>query len=131
MYHGILDLTAVVEKHDVNLHAYADDTQLYFKCYRDEMMFAATRHEHCLTDVSCWMSANRLKLNSGKTELVWVGSRYGHTPLGSDGPSLQLGTDTVAAIDHVRVHGVMISSDLSLDKHVSNVCAKSFSGFAN
>jgi len=126
VYHGILDLTAVVEKHDVNLHAYADDTQLYFKCYRDEMMFAATRLEHCLTDVSCWMSANRLKLNSGKKELVWVGSRYGHTPLGSDGPSLQLGTDTVAAIDHVRVHGVMISSDLSLDKHVSNVCAKCF-----
>jgi len=40
------------------------------------MTFAATRLEHCLTDVSRWMSANRLKLNSKKTELVWVGSRY-------------------------------------------------------
>ena len=90
------------------------------------MTFAATRLEHCLTDVSRWMSANRLKLNSEKTELVWVGSRYGHTPLGSGGPSLQLGTDTVAASDHVRVLGVTISSDLSLDKHVSNVCAKCF-----
>ena len=28
--------------------------------------------------------------------------------------------------DHVRVLGVTISSDLSLDKHVSNVCAKCF-----
>ena len=46
------------------------------------MTFAATRLEHCLTDVSRWMSANRLKLNSEKTALVWVGSRYGHTPLG-------------------------------------------------
>jgi len=27
-----------------------------------------------------------------------MGSRYGHTPLGSGGPSLQLGTDTVAAM---------------------------------
>ena len=72
------------------------------------------------------MSANRFKLNSEKTELVWVGSRYGHTLLGSGGPSLQLGTDTVAASDHVRVLGVMISSDLSLDKHVSNVCASVF-----
>ena len=72
------------------------------------------------------MSANRLKLNSEKTALVWLGSRYGHTPLGSGGPSLQLGTDTVAASDHVRVLGVTISSDLTLDKHVSSVCAKCF-----
>ena len=45
-------LADVVEKHDLNLHAYANDTQLYLKCYRDEMTFAATRLEHCLTDVS-------------------------------------------------------------------------------
>ena len=80
------------------------------------MTFAATRLEHCLTDVSRWMSANRLKLNSEKTELVRLGSRYGHTLLGSDSPSLQLGTDTVAGSDHFRVLGVTISSDLSLDK---------------
>ena len=34
--------------------------------------------------------------------------RYGYTPIGSAGPSLQLGTDTVAASDHVRVLGVTI-----------------------
>jgi len=46
-----------------------------------------------------------------------LGSRYGHTPLesgGFSGPSLQLGTDTVAVSDHIRVHGVTISSDLVL-----------------
>jgi len=57
----------------------------------------------------------------------WVGGlQIWHTPLGSGGPSLQLGTDAVVASDHVRVLGVTISSDLSLDKHVSNVCAKCF-----
>jgi len=76
------------------------------------------------------MSANRLKLNSEKT--TGLGGLQIYTALGSGGPSLQLGKDTVAVSDHVRVLGVTISSDLSLDKHISNVCAKCFfSGFTN
>jgi len=46
--------------------------------------------------------------------------------LGSASPSLQLRTETVVASDQVRVLGVTMSSDLSLDKHVANVCATCF-----
>jgi len=67
------------------------------------------------------MSANRLKLNMDKTELLWAGTR--HASLGSRSPSLQLGADTVAASDDVPVLGVTISSDLSLEKHVTNISA--------
>ena len=38
-------------------------------------------------------------------------------------PVLQLGGNTVAASDHVRLLGVDIVSDLSLDWHVNNVSA--------
>ena len=69
------------------------------------------------------MSADRLKLNADKTELLWAGSRHGPAMLGSAGPSLQFRTETVVASDLVRVLGVTMSSDLSLDKHVANVCA--------
>jgi len=34
-------------------------------------------------------------------------------------PLLQLGVETIKASDHVRLLGVTISSDLSLDKHMS------------
>jgi len=37
------------------------------------------------------------------------------------GPSIQLGADTVPACDNVRLLGVFISADLSLDRHVSVV----------
>ena len=45
-----------------------------------------------------------------KTELPMAGSRHGVALLGSAGPSLQLGTETVAASDQVRVLGVTLTS---------------------
>jgi len=72
------------------------------------------------------MSANRLKLNMDKTELLWAGTRY-MSMLNDSGPSLQLNNITVNASQHVRVLGVHFSSDLSLDKHVQYLSARSAS----
>ena len=71
------------------------------------------------------MSANRLKLNTDKTELLWVGTRHSlsqHDPF----PVLQLGLDLITSSDHVRLLGATITSDLNLDLHVSVVSASCF-----
>jgi len=73
-----------------------------------------------------WMSANRLKLNVDKTELLWAGTRYNMSMLNDSSPSLQLNNVTVKASQHVRVLGVHLSSDLRLDKHISSVSATCF-----
>jgi len=116
------DLTDVVSAHDVKHHAYADDTQLYLRCHVQEATTAAHRLEVCIMDVQRWMEANSFKLNADKTELLWAGSRYGLTLLGHSGPSLDLRTGPIRASDHVRLLGVTISSDLSLERHVSGIC---------
>jgi len=41
-------------------------------------------------------------------------------------PVLHLGSDTITPCDHVRLLGVKLSSDLSLDRHVSIVSASCF-----
>jgi len=64
------DLSEVSKKHDVNIHAFADDTQLYRHCLRTETAATVARLERCLLDVSHWTSANRLKLKPDKTELL-------------------------------------------------------------
>ena len=78
----------------------------------------------CITDVGQWMSANRQKLNTDKTELLWAGPSQ--SSLTGCGPSLQLEADTVTPQDDVRLLGVTISSDPSLQRHVSNVSTTSF-----
>ena len=119
------DLAAIAEKHGVSLHAFADDTQIYLHCRRVDTASAAARLERCIADVGHWMSANRLKLNTDKTELLWVGSRHSLSQQCCL-PVLQVGPDSIAASDHVRLLGATFSADLSLDRHVSMVSASSF-----
>ena len=103
----------------MNLH---DDTQLYIHCRRGD------------TSIYCRGSA-----------LLYYGSRTldvsqpSQAECGSDGIALgwikrrscfrwQQWTDTVSvtASEHVRLLGVTISSDLSVDKHVATVCSHCF-----
>ena len=57
------DLAGWAVKYGVSLHAYADDTL-------DEMASSADQLERCVLDIGQWMSANRLKLNADKIELL-------------------------------------------------------------
>ena len=53
--------------------------------------------------------------------VVWLGcyACFRNNPL-------QIDSDTVTTSNHVRVLGVILSTDLSLDKHVSSICASCF-----
>ena len=89
------------------------------ECRPEEIAATTPKLERCITDMDSWMSANRLKLNMDKTELLWAGTRYNMSMLNDSSPALQLNNVTVNASQHVRVLGVHLSSDPSLDKHVS------------
>ena len=82
-------------------------------------VFKIISDDRCIADVSHQIAANRFERNTDKTELLRAGSKYGPALLGSSGPPLQLGEETIAASNHVCLLDVAISSDLSLEKHVS------------
>ena len=106
------DLADRVARYDVSLHAYADDTQLYLHFCRTEVASSVDLLERCLLDIGHWMSANRLKLNADKTELLFASSSRSCAMLSGGYPVLHLGADTAVACSHVRLLGVDISCDL-------------------
>ena len=59
-------------------------------------------------------------------ELLWSGSKYSLSKVDGRDPAIKLGSDTIQPSGHVRVLGVIMSSDLSLEKHVSAVSATCF-----
>lgn len=120
------ELADLAAKHGVFLHAFADDNQLYLHCKTEEAQSASAALERCVEAISCWMSANRLKLNKDKTELIWIGTKNSLQKLPIGGIPLTLGGDHIDVADRVRVLGVLITPDLSLDKHVSDVSGKCF-----
>jgi len=58
----------------LNVYQYADDTQLYLSVLSDEASVAVERLDACLVDVKAWLIASRLRLNTTKTQVMWLGS---------------------------------------------------------
>lgn len=120
-------LAVLASQFGVNLHAFADDNQLHVHCDLSNVIASADTLQQCITAIGYWMSANRLKLNADKTELIWAGTRHSLGKLqDGHGPALTLGSDTVDVANAVRILGVTVTPDLALEKHVSMVSAKCF-----
>ena len=66
----------IIEHHGLQYHIYADDIQIYMPLSHPRNI---ERLELCLRDLYTWLIANKLKLNSSKTELLQI------TPLATSG----------------------------------------------
>ena len=57
----------------LNHHLYDDDTQLFFSFYPSGLKSNITHLQNALQQISSWMTANLLTLNSSKTEFLLIG----------------------------------------------------------
>ena len=67
-------LSAIIDSHSIIHHSFADDSQLQMSAPPDRISELLHSMQSCIGDVNSWATANMLKLNDNKTELMLVTS---------------------------------------------------------
>ena len=71
----ILSLCLPLLTHDIIHHSFADDIQLQMSAPLDRISELLHSMKSCIGDVKAWATANMLRLNDSKTELMLVTSK--------------------------------------------------------
>ena len=113
------EVIGIVEQHGLNMHAFADDLQVYGHSAQHEAALLSTRMSTCIESIKAWMSSNRLRLNPSKTELIWLGSsrRLHHC----SSTRMRVSDVDLRPVDCVRDLGVPIDSGMTLARHVNHI----------
>ena len=83
-------------------HSYADDTQVYYSVPAVNASVAVQRFTFCLERIEYWMGSNRLKLNTEKTQAIWIGTRQQLQKVKVGSKELYLGSSVVQFSEGVR-----------------------------
>ena len=71
----IKPLSAIIDSHSIIHNSFADDLQLQMSAPPDRISELLHSMQSCISDVKAWATANMLKLNDSKTELMLVTSK--------------------------------------------------------
>ena len=117
----------IVNKHLPNVHAYADDTQLYLGFKPGDyanVTAAVSSIQSCIPDVQSWMMMDRLKLNLDKAEFLILGTRQQLEKVISS--HLVVGESRIGPSTKVNSLGSWFDFNLDMLSHVNNICSSSF-----
>ena len=104
----------LIRCHGMDFHMYDD---------MDDLTTTISRIESCLMDITNWMTTNKLKLNTDKTELLILYSRFRLPPRL---PSIKIGTDIIEPTNKARNIGVIFDNTVTMSFHINNVVKGAF-----
>jgi len=118
--------TPIFSTHTVQYHLFADDTQSYEHCSVLAVLSLLTRLSSCVADLANSYASLRLQLNPTKTEFILFGSRRNLAKLFDDCCAIIIGSSVIQCTDVVRDLGVLLDSDMSMQRHISKVTSVCF-----
>ena len=105
---------------------FVDDVQHYIHCEFHNMATSRDVLERCIENTGHWMSANCLKWNPDKTELLWTGTSHSLSRFTDGRPRLMLGTEVIDASSSAWLLEVTFTPDLCQEKQASIVSGRCF-----
>ena len=116
----IKPLSAIIDSHSIIHHSFADDLQLQMSAPPDRISELLHSMQSCISDVKAWATANMLKLNDSKTELMLVTSKRSKH-LHNLPTSITIGNAQIPFKQSVKNLGFTLDCHLTMNAHVSNI----------
>ena len=116
----IKPLSAIIDSHSIIHHSFADDLQLQMSAPPDRISELLHSMQSCIRDVKAWATANMLKLNDNKTELMLVTSKRSKH-LHSLPTSITIGNVQIPFKQSMKNLGFALGSNLTMNTHDSNI----------
>ena len=115
-------LGRLIQSFNLNYHFYADDSSLYLTFEVAQLNQAVDRLTECTEAVRLWMGQKKLKMNSSKTELLFVTTKNIGKNIPDGTPVVQVGENHVKPSDAVRYIGVLLDKNLNMNEYINSVC---------
>ena len=116
----IKPLLTIIDSHSIIHHSFADDLQLQMSAPPDRISELLHSIKSCICDVKAWATANMLRLNDNKTELMLVTSkRTKH--LHNLPTSITIGDAQIPFKLSVKNSGFTLDCHLTMNAHFSNI----------
>ena len=116
----VKSLSAIIDSHSIIHHSFADDLQLQMSAPPDRISELLHSMQSCICDLEACATANMLRLNDSKTELMLVTSK--RTKHLHDLPtSITIGNAQIPFMQSVKKLRFTLDCHLTMNPHVSNI----------
>ena len=114
------DTPEVCRQAGLATHLYADDIQSYLHVFPQESLQAVQSMVTALNQLNDWMRVNRLMLNQGKTQFMWIGRGQMLDKIDRDGIHARF--PDVEFLTSVNDLGVVLDENLDMDEQIGGTC---------